>query len=83
MHCPTLNRLKITRYRSQELVELRLLALDIDPTTILAIPGTVAKPEQWNEIALRHSFSIEYELSGSTESHLNNSSTAKNSSITC
>jgi len=29
------------------------LALDIDPTTILAIPGTVAKPEQWNEIALR------------------------------
>jgi len=29
------------------------LALDIDPTTILAIPGTVAKPEQWNEVALR------------------------------
>lgn len=29
------------------------LALDIEPTTILAIPGTVAKPEQWNEIALR------------------------------
>jgi hypothetical protein len=29
------------------------LALDIDPTTILAIPGTVAKTEDWNEIALR------------------------------
>lgn len=29
------------------------LALDIDPTTMLAVPGTIAKPEHWNEIALR------------------------------
>ena len=29
------------------------LAFDIDPSTILAIPGTIARPEVWNEIALR------------------------------
>lgn len=29
------------------------LALDIDPLTVLAIPGTIARTEDWNEIALR------------------------------
>jgi hypothetical protein len=29
------------------------LALDVDPLTVLAVPGTIAKAEDWNEIALR------------------------------
>lgn len=29
------------------------LTLDIDPLTVLAIPGTIAKREDWDEIALR------------------------------
>lgn len=29
------------------------LTLDVDPTTVLAVPGTIARKEDWTEIALR------------------------------